>query len=81
MKGAPYTVVEFNGKLLAAINSTVRLYEWTPERELHNECSYFNNIIALFLKTKGDFILVGDIMRSMALLLYKPLEGSFEEVS
>ncbi|KAG8190009.1 hypothetical protein JTE90_000108 [Oedothorax gibbosus] len=81
VKGAPYTITKFNGKLLAAINSTVRLYEWTPERELHNECSYFNNIIALFLKTKGDFILVGDIMRSMALLLYKPLEGSFEEIA
>ncbi|KFM57826.1 DNA damage-binding protein 1, partial [Stegodyphus mimosarum] len=81
IKGAPYTIVEFNGKLLAAINSTVRLFEWTPERELHNECSYFNNIIALFLKTKGDFILVGDIMRSMALLVYKPLEGSFEEIA
>ncbi|GFX77483.1 DNA damage-binding protein 1 [Trichonephila clavipes] len=81
IKGAPYTIVEFNGKLLAAINSTVRLYEWTPERELHNECSYFNNIIALYLKTKGDFILVGDIMRSLALLVYKPLEGSFEEIA
>ncbi|GIY45148.1 hypothetical protein CEXT_80492 [Caerostris extrusa] len=81
IKGAPYCMVEFNRKLLAAINSTVRLYEWTPERELHNECSYFNNIVALYLKTKGDFILVGDIMRSLALLVYKPLEGSFEEVS
>ncbi|CAL1299313.1 unnamed protein product [Larinioides sclopetarius] len=81
IKGAPYTMVEFNRKLLAAINSTVRLYEWTPERELHNECSYFNNIIALYLKTKGDFILVGDIMRSLALLVYKPLEGSFEEIA
>ncbi|XP_015904539.1 DNA damage-binding protein 1 [Parasteatoda tepidariorum] len=81
IKGAPYCIVEFNGKLLASINSTVRLYEWTPEKELHNECSYFNNIIALFVKTKGDFILVGDIMRSMALLVYKPLEGSFEEIA
>lgn len=81
IRGAPYSVIEFNGKLLAAINSTVRLYEWTAERELHNECSYYNNIIALYLKTKGDFILVGDIMRSMALLVYKPLEGNFEEIA
>jgi DNA damage-binding protein 1 len=57
------------------------LFEWTAEKELRLECSYFNNIIALYLKTKGDFILVGDLMRSMTLLQYKTMEGSFEEVS
>ena len=59
----------------------VRLFEWTADKELRVECSYFNNIIALYLKTKGDFILVGDLMRSVTLLAYKPMEGSFEEVS
>lgn len=58
----------------------VRLFEWTNERELRLECSHFNNVAALCLKTKGDFILVGDLMRSMTLLQYKTLEGSFEEV-
>lgn len=36
--------------------------------------------MALYLKTKGDFILVGDLMRSVLLLAYKPMEGNFEEV-
>jgi len=58
----------------------VRLYEWTAEKELRIECSYFNNIVALYMKTKGDFILVGDLMKSITLLLYKPMEGTFEEV-
>ena len=58
----------------------VRLFEWTTEKELRVECSYFNNIIALYLKTKGDFILVGDLMRSVTLLAYKPMEGNFAEV-
>ena len=71
----------FNGKLLACINSTVRLWEWTQvcvslssimtwlqEKELRLECSHFNNIIALHAKTSGDFILVGDLVRSMTLL-------------
>jgi DNA damage-binding protein 1 len=58
----------------------VRLFEWTAEKELRLECSHFNNIIALYLKTKGDFILVGDLMRSMTLLQYKTMEGCFEEV-
>uniref|UniRef100_A0A2Z5TRE2 Putative DNA damage-binding protein 1 n=1 Tax=Reticulitermes speratus TaxID=60591 RepID=A0A2Z5TRE2_9NEOP len=81
IKGACYSLVEFNGRLLASINSTVRLFEWTAEKELRLECSHFNNIIALYLKTKGDFILVGDLMRSMTLLQYKTMEGSFEEMA
>lgn len=61
--------------------SQVRLYEWTTEKELRTECNHYNNIMALYLKTKGDFILVGDLMRSVLLLAYKPMEGNFEEVS
>jgi len=80
--GAAYTLCEFNGKLLASVNSTVRLFEWrTAEKELKQECCHYNNIIALYLKTKGDFILVGDLMRSITLLLYKPMEGTFEEIA
>lgn len=80
--GAAYTLSEFNGKLLASVNSTVRLFEWrTMEKELKLECCHYNNIIALYLKTKGDFILVGDLMRSMTLLLYKSMEGTFEEIA
>lgn len=60
--------------------SQVRLYEWTAEKELRTECNHYNNIMALYLKTKGDFILVGDLMRSVLLLAYKPMEGNFEEV-
>ncbi|XP_075983007.1 DNA damage-binding protein pic [Anticarsia gemmatalis] len=81
IKGGCYTLVEFNGKLLASINSTVRLFEWTSEKELRLECSHFNNVVALYLKVKGDFILVGDLMRSMSLLQYKQMEGSFEEIA
>uniref|UniRef100_A0A3Q2R3P2 DNA damage-binding protein 1 n=1 Tax=Fundulus heteroclitus TaxID=8078 RepID=A0A3Q2R3P2_FUNHE len=61
--------------------SQVRLYEWTAEKELRTECNHYNNIMALYLKTKGDFILVGDLMRSVLLLAYKPMEGNFEEIA
>lgn len=59
IKGACYSLVEFNGKVLASINTTVRLFEWTSDKDLRLECSHFNNVLALFLKTKGimpDFI-------------------------
>ena len=58
----------------------VRLFEWTSDKELRVECSHLNNIVALYLKTKGDFVLVGDLMRSITLLVYKAMEGNFEEV-
>lgn len=45
------------------------------------ECSYFNTILSLYLKFKGDFILIGDLMRSVTLLQYKGMEGTFEEVN
>ncbi|XP_050444479.1 DNA damage-binding protein 1 [Adelges cooleyi] len=81
VKGACYAMAEFNGKLLAAVNCTVRLFEWTADKELRLECSHFNNIVALFVKTKGDFIICGDLMRSLTLLQYKAMEGSFEEIA
>ena len=59
----------------------VRLWEWTAEKELRLECSHFNNIIALYLKTRGDLILVGDLLRSITMLQYKTMEGSFEEIA
>ena len=46
----------------------MRLWEWTQEKALNLECSHFNNVIALFMKNRGDFILVGDLVRSMTLL-------------
>uniref|UniRef100_A0A0B7AQY1 DNA damage-binding protein 1 n=1 Tax=Arion vulgaris TaxID=1028688 RepID=A0A0B7AQY1_9EUPU len=81
IKGAAYSMVSFNGKLLASVNSTVRLFEWTADKELRLECSHFNNILALYLKCKGDFVLVADLMKSIALLGYKPLQDAFEEIA
>ena len=79
--GCPYSIQEFNGKLLCAINQMVELYEWASDKELRLDCSHYGNIIALFLKVKGDFILVGDLVKSVSLLLYKPQESVLEEIA
>ena len=34
IKGAAYTSLPFNEELLASINSTVGLWQWTQEKEL-----------------------------------------------
>uniref|UniRef100_A0A1I8C0G3 DNA damage-binding protein 1 n=1 Tax=Meloidogyne hapla TaxID=6305 RepID=A0A1I8C0G3_MELHA len=81
VKGAVYSITTLGNKLICTVNSTVRLFEWTPERELRLECSNFNYIQALYLKTKGDLVLIGDLMRSICLLSYKPTDSSFEEIA
>ena len=51
----------------------------SPTYELANECSHHGHIVALYVATRGDFIVVGDLMKSISLLIYKPDEGAIEE--
>ena len=43
---------------MVVVFQQVSVYEWMPDKELRVECSFLNNIVALYLKSKGDFILV-----------------------
>ncbi|XP_078488392.1 DNA damage-binding protein 1 [Ciona intestinalis] len=81
VKGAVFCLCQFNGHVLAAINTSVSIYQWTAEKELRAECSNQSNILALYLKCKGDFVLVGDLMRSMSILNYKHVEGNLDEIA
>ncbi|KAJ7544909.1 hypothetical protein O6H91_09G098400 [Diphasiastrum complanatum] len=82
-KGAVYNLNSFNGKLLAGINQKIQLYKWTLRddgtRELQSECGHHGHILALYVQSRGDFIVVGDLMKSISLLIYKPEEGAIEE--
>ncbi|XWS62379.1 hypothetical protein CRYUN_Cryun06bG0005900 [Craigia yunnanensis] len=82
-KGAVYTLNAFNGKLLAAINQNIQLYKWMLRedgtRELQSECGHHGHIFALYVQTRGDFIVVCDLMKSISLLIYKHEEGAIEE--
>lgn len=74
-KGAVYCLNAFNGKLLAAINQKIQLYKWVLRddgtHELQSECGHHGHILALYVQTRGDFIVVGDLMKSISLLIYK----------
>lgn len=83
-KGAVYSLNAFNGKLLAAINQKIQLYKWASRedggsRELQTECGHHGHILALYVQTRGDFIVVGDLMKSISLLIFKHEEGAIEE--
>ncbi|CAI4228082.1 unnamed protein product [Auanema sp. JU1783] len=81
VKGCPFSMDVLGSKLIVALNSSVRLFEWpdSDKPELRLECSHFNHIAALQLKVKGDQVLVGDLMRSVCVLSYKSMECVFEE--
>ncbi|KJE89467.1 UV-damaged DNA binding protein, variant [Capsaspora owczarzaki ATCC 30864] len=85
VKGCVYSLNAFNGKLLAGINSKVNLFKWNLTgdgiRELVSECSHHGHILTLYLKSRGDFIIVGDLMRSISLLMYKSGTSSIEEIA
>lgn len=81
IKGAPYSLCEFGNKFLAGVSATVQLVELNARKDLQIECTYVNVTMALHLRRRGDFILLGDLMRSMSLFAYKPLESSFEEIA
>ncbi|KAK4488128.1 hypothetical protein RD792_003870 [Penstemon davidsonii] len=82
-KGAVYSLNAFNGKLLAAINQKIQLYKWMlrddGSRELQSESGHHGHILALHVQTRGDFVVVGDLMKSISLLIYKHEEGAIEE--
>ncbi|XP_047333166.1 DNA damage-binding protein 1-like [Impatiens glandulifera] len=82
-KGSVYSLNSFNGKLLTAINQKIQLFKWTTRddgtRELMPECGHHGHILALYVQTRGDFIVVGDLMKSISLLIYKNEEGAIEE--
>jgi len=84
VKGAVYDIQTLAGGILAGINSKVCLYRCKAVEDglygLQLECSHHGHIIALSLRVRGDFVLVGDIMKSMCLLSYKEEEATLEEI-
>eukprot|EP01027_Heterolobosea_sp_BB2_P002893 GEZU01004339.1.p1 GENE.GEZU01004339.1~~GEZU01004339.1.p1 ORF type:complete len:703 (-),score=229.06 GEZU01004339.1:788-2896(-) len=84
-KGAVYCMDSFNGKLLTGINSKVILWKWNETedgtKEFVHECSHHGHILALTVQSRGDFIIVGDLMKSISLLVYRTIDGTIEEIA
>ncbi|KAF9175846.1 DNA damage-binding protein 1a, partial [Mortierella sp. AD010] len=76
VKGGVMAIKEFQGKLLCGVNEQLRLYSWktgdnlTTESNLTLECSHRGFILILSLATHGEFIVAGDLIRSVTLLRY-----------
>nr|XP_029150843.1 DNA damage-binding protein 1 [Arachis hypogaea] len=79
-KGAVYCLNNFHGKLLAAVSKSILLYQWTcGTHELHPECGHRGFTLALYVQTRGNLIVVGDVIKSISVLIYKAEENVIEE--
>lgn len=73
VSGCVYSMVTLHGKLIAGVNAKVIVFDWNVEQKsLCLECTHFGYVIALFLVTRGELIIVGDLMKSVSCLFYDP---------
>jgi DNA damage-binding protein 1 len=65
-RGACYNITAFQGKLLAGINSRLQLFDWEGDDagnyQLVPLCSHAGHVLALYVDTRGDFVLVGKFL-------------------
>ncbi len=80
IRGAPYCLKSYNGKLLASVANALKLYE-LKDGQLNLLASHSDNVFIVHLKCKNDFILTGDMMKSCAVLTYRSDTNTFESVA
>lgn len=78
-RGAVYCLAPLRGKLVAGINSRVVVFSVSKADDqslrLSGICIYRGQILVLYISTYKEFILVGDLMKSMSLLQYDENTG------
>lgn len=81
-RGAVYNINVLDGKLVAGINSRIQLYIWEElddgTRSLIPTCSFSNLVLALYVAVRGNYILVGDLMKSLHLIAYNAEQDKLE---
>ena len=87
VKGAVFSLATNGEKIFAGVNSQVQAFKLVEKSddidsyELVHECSHQGNILVLYVKVNGDYILIGDLLRSISLLQYDKINCTIEEVS
>ncbi|KAI8822007.1 DNA damage-binding protein 1a-like protein [Fimicolochytrium jonesii] len=85
-KGCVYCLATVSGRLLAGVNSQVQLYKWesstdTTPPTLTLKSTHHGNTLVYALAVRGDFILVGDLMKSMNVLSFTRDEESIDLIA
>jgi DNA damage-binding protein 1 len=83
IKGAPYCMKPFNGYLLASVSNSLKLYDFGRDGQMKLiECAtYTDNVFIVHLKCRNDLIMVGDMMKSCSILMFKAETKSFQFIA
>ncbi|KAI8927951.1 mono-functional DNA-alkylating methyl methanesulfonate N-term-domain-containing protein [Entophlyctis helioformis] len=82
IRGSAYSLTTAQGKLIAGVNSKVLVLRWNADAALLElESTNHGHVLALTLASRGDFVLVGDLMKSVTLLALNAQTGCLEEVA
>lgn len=72
--GAVHSLAPFKGGLLAGVDSTLLYLSFAVDRDegkLTIESGYHSQVALLYIRTRGNFILAGDLMLSFSLYHFK----------
>ena len=83
--GAPYSLHPFQGHLVAGINADVIMYDWISSEEegktLQKMCSCKGHYISLVVQSRGDHIVVADLMKSVRVLKFNSETRTLNEIA
>ncbi|KAI9016775.1 CPSF A subunit region-domain-containing protein [Hyaloraphidium curvatum] len=85
VKGAVYSFAPLDGHFAAGINN--KIYVYRPEipadgpASLVQVCGHHGLVIALTMASRGPYLLVGDLMKSLSLLMFRSEQGKLELVA
>lgn len=82
LKGCAYAVSVVRGKIVAGVNSKVHLFNWVPHSKMLDPvCTHHGHVLALCITVRGDFVIVGDLMKSMCVLLLSSDGTRLDEIA
>ncbi|KAK9358448.1 CPSF A subunit region-domain-containing protein [Lipomyces starkeyi] len=81
LHGGIYAMCEVNGNLVCAVNAIVRLCTistnpMTGSLDFKLQCGFRSPVMAITLSTYEDYVLVGDLMKSVALLQVRKVSST-----
>lgn len=83
--GAVFGIAGYTeGRVVCTVNARVVVLEANVEEDkvqLKAVAEHFGHVVALHVKTRGEFILVGDLMRSVSLLRLDPVSHKLVTVA
>jgi DNA damage-binding protein 1 len=85
INGAPYTLHAFQGHLVAGIGADVVMFEWISSDEqgqiLQKICRCDGHFISLIIRSRGDYIAVADLMKSVRVLKFNSETQTLNEIA